>query len=113
MGMALNQPVTGVSWYEAMAFCAWLTQRRHGMGLLHRRQVVRLPSEAEWEVAATWDRRVAQLRAWRPPEDALWQNVTEARIGRVAPVGLFPEGASPVWHLGYGRQCVGVVRHAL
>ena len=94
-GMALNQPVTGVSWYEAMAFCAWLTQRRHGMALLNRRQVIRLPSEAEWEVAATWDRRVSQLRVWRPPDDAIWQNVTEARIGRVAPVGLFPEGASP------------------
>jgi formylglycine-generating enzyme required for sulfatase activity len=78
-----------------MAFCAWLTHRRHTMGLLHRRQIIRLPSEAEWEVAATWDGRVAQLRAWRPPEGSIWQNVAEARIGQAAPVGMFPEGASP------------------
>ncbi|MFL5807123.1 MAG: protein kinase domain-containing protein [Roseiflexaceae bacterium] len=93
--MALNQPVIGVSWYEAMAFCAWLTQRRHVMGLLRRGQLIRLPSEAEWEVAATWDRRVGQLRAWRPPEGEFWQNAAETRIGHASPVGLFPEGVSP------------------
>jgi formylglycine-generating enzyme required for sulfatase activity len=93
--MALNQPVTGVSWYEALAFCAWLTQRRRVMGLLHRRQLIRLPSEAEWEVAATWDPHAGQLRAWRPPADAVWQNVASAGLGVAAPVGVFPEGASP------------------
>jgi formylglycine-generating enzyme required for sulfatase activity len=39
-----NQPVVGVSWYEASAFCRWLAA-----ALVY---AVRLPSEAEWEKAA-------------------------------------------------------------
>jgi formylglycine-generating enzyme required for sulfatase activity len=37
------QPVVGVSWFEANAFCGWLGRR---LGV-----VVRLPSENEWEAA--------------------------------------------------------------
>jgi formylglycine-generating enzyme len=37
-------PVVGVSWYEALAYCAWLSKRDG--------RVFRLPSEAEWERAA-------------------------------------------------------------
>ncbi|MBM62526.1 MAG: hypothetical protein CL484_06205 [Acidobacteria bacterium] len=36
-------PVVGVSWYDAQAFCRWLT---------HPDKIFRLPSEAEWERAA-------------------------------------------------------------
>jgi formylglycine-generating enzyme len=39
-----EQPVVGVSWDEATAYCRWLSQR---MG-----KEFRLPSEAEWERAA-------------------------------------------------------------
>jgi formylglycine-generating enzyme required for sulfatase activity len=39
-----EQPVVGVSWEEAMAYCAWLAART---GHPHR-----LPTEAEWEKAA-------------------------------------------------------------
>jgi formylglycine-generating enzyme required for sulfatase activity len=39
-----EQPVTGVSWFEAVAYCEWLSK------FSGRR--VRLPSEAEWECAA-------------------------------------------------------------
>ena len=38
-----NRPVINVSWYDAQAYCAWLSQQT-GMGY-------RLPSEAEWEYA--------------------------------------------------------------
>jgi len=38
-----DRPVVGVSWHDAVAYCAW--RARHG-------SVERLPTEAEWERAA-------------------------------------------------------------
>jgi formylglycine-generating enzyme required for sulfatase activity len=49
---APEQPVVGVSWYEAEAYCKWASERSG------RRY--RLPSAAEWECAA------------KPPEGADW-----------------------------------------
>jgi formylglycine-generating enzyme required for sulfatase activity len=42
-----DQPVTNVSWYEASAYCKWLTRKIGGTKWLFS-----LPSEAEWEKAA-------------------------------------------------------------
>ena len=43
----LDQPVVHVNWFEANAFCRWLTQKLGG-----GRWIFSLPSEAEWEKAA-------------------------------------------------------------
>jgi formylglycine-generating enzyme required for sulfatase activity len=50
-----NQPVIGVTWYEATAFAAWLNTQLQYM--LPSDYVIRLPTEAEWEVAAAYDVR--------------------------------------------------------
>jgi formylglycine-generating enzyme required for sulfatase activity/predicted Ser/Thr protein kinase len=90
-----HQPVTDVSWYEAAAFCAWLSERWRAAGWLRGADLIRLPTEAEWEVAAMADPQRSDMRAWRPPSEAIWQNVAEAGIGRPSAVGLFPHGSSP------------------
>jgi formylglycine-generating enzyme required for sulfatase activity len=79
------QPVVGVSWFEARAYCAWLTAQ---MG-----RQVDLPTEAEWEAAA----RGAAGRAYAYGErfDALRGNTFETHVRRTTPVGVFPDGRTP------------------
>ncbi len=81
------QPVVGVCWYEARAYCLWLN------AVLDSDRY-RLPSEAEWEAAG---RGAGKWRryAWAGDFDPLRANTAETRLGVTTPVGVFPEGATP------------------
>ena len=88
-----NQPVVGVSWYEAAAYCAWLTVQGQTAGWLAGTDVIRLPTWLEWERAA---RGIDQRRyPWgNEPPDAERANYKDTGIGRPTPVGCFPAGAA-------------------
>jgi formylglycine-generating enzyme required for sulfatase activity/energy-coupling factor transporter ATP-binding protein EcfA2 len=48
-----NQPVIGLTWYEAVAFSSWLDEQLTNILKMEGR--VRLPTDAEWEIAAAYD----------------------------------------------------------
>ena len=78
-----NHPQVGVSWYEAVAFCAWLSAQ------LSRR--IRLPSEPEWERAAR--HTDGRLYPWGDEGDlAQHCNMDDTGIGSTSAVGSFPAG---------------------
>jgi|GEM_PF-1466655 len=92
-----NYPVIYVSWEQARDYCAW--------------RGARLPSEAEWEMAARWDpvRGRATLYPWGDEWEPTRANYCDADcalrdfadrnnkdgFAQTAPVGSFPDGASP------------------
>jgi formylglycine-generating enzyme required for sulfatase activity len=89
-----NQPVVGVSWYEAAAFCAWLSEQLRDA--LPTGYVVRLPSEAEWEAAAAFDGQQRRHpypwgSAQPTPDHAIF---SESRLSSPAPAGCCPAGAA-------------------
>jgi len=74
-----DQPVTSVSWYDAVRYCEWLSERTG--------EEYRLPTEAEWERAARGGKADC-LYTWgnAPPQEQpcyseLWVSAPE-RVGQ-------------------------------
>ncbi|MBN1287934.1 MAG: SUMF1/EgtB/PvdO family nonheme iron enzyme [Anaerolineae bacterium] len=85
-GDEFDLPVTGVSWYEADAYCRWLSERLE--------YLVRLPTEAEWEKAARGP--TGRVYPWGDRFEAGRCNSQEAGLEGPARVGGYsPKGDSP------------------
>jgi len=82
---SLAQPVVGVCWLEARAYCAWLSAQTG--------QTFRLPTEAEWEAAV---RGVHRRRyAFGDDFDATRSNTFETHVRHTTPIDVFPGGRTP------------------
>ncbi|HEV2274095.1 MAG TPA: SUMF1/EgtB/PvdO family nonheme iron enzyme [Acidobacteriaceae bacterium] len=89
-----RQPVVGVSWFDAMDYCAWLSGRS---GMQYR-----LPAEAEWERAARGGSE-GLLYPWgdEPP-------ASRSRYGERWKTGPEPVGESEANAYGLFEMCENV-----
>lgn len=102
-----NHPREKVSWYQAVAFCKWLTAKYRSSSeplsppippllwqLIHSGEWdIRLPSEWEYERVVTGsneDYLYPWGKDWLPDR----ANTSEAVIGRTTAVGMYPLGVS-------------------
>ena len=91
-----NSPVIYVSWNDALAYCSWADRR--------------LPTEAEWEKAASWDEFIQEkyVYPWGNYFNDTFVNFCDVNCnsygadknyndgyGGVAPVKNYPNGVSP------------------
>ncbi|MBF0185256.1 MAG: SUMF1/EgtB/PvdO family nonheme iron enzyme [Magnetococcales bacterium] len=79
-----NRPVVAVSWFEAMAYCRWLSEQK--------KMEIRLPDELLWTKANKGKYPWGNERP--APELANFAK----RIGSPTPVGLYPAGDGPFGH---------------
>lgn len=95
-----NVPVAFVSWWEAQAYCRWLTNQARDLKQGHE---IRLPTEAEWEKAARGGLRIDGKPNAAPDREYPWIGEYQAHkanggdlgLQETTPVGIFPAGHGP------------------
>lgn len=80
-----NRPAQEVNWYQAVAFCRWMSA---ALGF-----TVRLPTEWEWQYAASGG-NVDYVYPWGKEFKDLCSNHRDA-VGHLVAVGLYPSGETP------------------
>lgn len=80
-----NTPRETVSWYEAVAYCRWLSAKTGTS--------IRLPAEWEWQLAVT-DGDSLREYPWKGKWDGQRCNSWEAHLNRPTAVGMYHHGAT-------------------
>jgi formylglycine-generating enzyme required for sulfatase activity len=101
-----NNPVVGITWFEANAYCKWLATHWKDLPEFYvnsgfEKYQARLPLENEWKIAAGGDLPEGRY-PWDEPGKAMTDaeeinrraNVAE-KIGHTTPVNQYREGISP------------------
>ncbi|NTU53104.1 MAG: formylglycine-generating enzyme family protein, partial [Chlorobiaceae bacterium] len=85
-----EQPVVGITWYAARAYCLWLSlmESEGSNGTLYC-----LPTEKEWEYAAAGSE--GRIYPWGSAEPTPKLANYGKNEGATTPVGSYPEGATP------------------
>jgi len=111
-----TDPAVKVSWFDAMAFCKWLTEKEHDENLIEDQQAYQLPTDLEWSMAvglinesgATPEIRDGKTKnefpwgkQWPPPNGAgNYSAATGRRRGATMPVGSFKPNSLGLYDLG-------------
>ncbi len=89
-----NRPANLASWYQAVAFTRWLTAEYHKRQMIPEDQMVRLPTEWEWQLAAS-----GGLKNHNYPWGSEWDSgrvSSKEGIYQLVAVGMYPHGQSPI-----------------
>ena len=93
-GAGGNYPVGLVTWNVAVAYCRWLDQRLRERGEVVSGQQIRLPTEWEWQLAATGGDPQREY-PWPGPWDPAKLNNVNSSLMHTTAAGLYPAGAAP------------------
>lgn len=96
-----NHPRTEVSWYQAVAFCRWLTAAYRAEDILDKTMEIRLPTEIEWEIAACYpdERRFVWGNEYVPGYANCDDHITSTSpyfLNQTTAVGLYDNGRHPI-----------------
>lgn len=83
-----NHPVVNVDWDHAVAYCKWVEGR--------------LPTEAEWEKAASWDNasKTKRIYPWGDTFDKNKCNSSESGIGDTTTIGQYSSQGDSAYGVG-------------
>ncbi len=110
-----SDPAVRVSWFDAIAFCKWLTEKEHNENRIGDQQAYRLPTDVEWSMAVglakesggTPEARDGKIKnefpwgkQWPPPNGAGNYAITQKRRGTTMPAGTFKPNSIGLYDLG-------------